>query len=367
MFLFAEIDSQGNHEMDEIIGSASASYTLYYSTDLRNAPRDLSLWDEVCSGSGGVLNGELCNIDDSFPNDITLLRLVVNDNGVEAYDESIIFYDPVNDFIRGDSNLDGDITLEDPISILRYLFAGEELECLDAGDVKDTGYIDLSDPLYLLEYMFQGGPRPLLPFPDKGVDPTDDNLNCATPLDDNLLSPPVDSGKIVPSEYVDEVKTLIPDTVEYSNTKAKILAILEGALEDVEVEIDKEDERGVVEKTDVSVKIETRKNPIVSFFERLLSILGIDAGRWEETETFIEREFFDGEEVELTGSLEIIHQDDFENPENSKYSYFLNVVRDKKLIKRYELISDFSIDYTPSNVEVKVKGNVDGDKLTVLQ
>jgi len=42
-----------------------------------------------------------------------------------------------------------------------------------------TGMVDISDPVYILFYLFVGGPRPPIPYPDAGNDPTFlDNLEC---------------------------------------------------------------------------------------------------------------------------------------------------------------------------------------------
>ncbi len=86
-------------------------------------------------------------------------------------------------FIRGDVASDcgdGQITMADGLLILNYFFEGAPLCCLDAGDVDDSGVITLGDGLRLLNYFFSGdttlAPEP--PFPDCGLDPTPDSLDC---------------------------------------------------------------------------------------------------------------------------------------------------------------------------------------------
>ncbi|MCI0635020.1 MAG: IPT/TIG domain-containing protein, partial [Actinobacteria bacterium] len=81
-------------------------------------------------------------------------------------------------FVRGDADLDGRVTLTDPLAILVYLFSGAPLDCLDAGDVNDDGELNLSDVLHALNYLFTGGPPPRPPHPAAGVDPTPDDLAC---------------------------------------------------------------------------------------------------------------------------------------------------------------------------------------------
>ena len=69
--------------------------------------------------------------------------------------------------------------LSDAVFILSYLFAqGAEPACLDAADANDDGLVDLSDAVFILAYQFAGGPQPPPPFPQPGVDPTDDGLGC---------------------------------------------------------------------------------------------------------------------------------------------------------------------------------------------
>ncbi|MBU1632281.1 MAG: hypothetical protein KJ580_03665 [Nanoarchaeota archaeon] len=88
---------------------------------------------------------------------------------------------PLNEeeFVRGDPNGDGMITIADPIFILKYMFAsGEKPQCLDAADVNDDGIITIADGIYLLNLLFANGPSPPLPYPNPGIDPTLDKLEC---------------------------------------------------------------------------------------------------------------------------------------------------------------------------------------------
>lgn len=82
-------------------------------------------------------------------------------------------------FIRGDTDGNGEINISDPIYSLAYQFAGGPCPpCFDADDVDDSGEIDISDPIYSLNYQFADGPEPLSPFPECGIDETQDNLDC---------------------------------------------------------------------------------------------------------------------------------------------------------------------------------------------
>lgn len=78
-------------------------------------------------------------------------------------------------FIRGDINDDGVITVQD----VAACGGGGPFACNDAADVNDDGVLDLTDCQYLMDYMGTG-PAPPPPFPGCGLDPTPDGLDCAT-------------------------------------------------------------------------------------------------------------------------------------------------------------------------------------------
>jgi hypothetical protein len=82
-------------------------------------------------------------------------------------------------FIRADADGNGTTEITDPIKVLGYLFLGEaELPCLDAADVDDSGVLDLTDAVYSLLFQFVSGAQPASPFPDCGIDPVIDALDC---------------------------------------------------------------------------------------------------------------------------------------------------------------------------------------------
>mgnify|MGYP001494219309 FL=1 len=59
------------------------------------------------------------------------------------------------DFIRGDSNGDGEVNISDAQHCLQWLFlAGSEPECLAAADTNDDEGIDITDPIRTLEFLF---------------------------------------------------------------------------------------------------------------------------------------------------------------------------------------------------------------------
>ena len=85
------------------------------------------------------------------------------------------------DYLRGDSNGDGNINIADPIFSLAYLFnQGSIPQCMEAADANGDLGIDLADALYLLNYINGLGPAPPMPFPDCGNDPGTPLLGCAS-------------------------------------------------------------------------------------------------------------------------------------------------------------------------------------------
>lgn len=84
------------------------------------------------------------------------------------------------EFIRGDVQVDGAITITDAFALLAGLFSGTpwSIPCLDRADIDDSGAIDLADAVSLLLYLFDDGPPPATPFPNPGPDPTRDAIPC---------------------------------------------------------------------------------------------------------------------------------------------------------------------------------------------
>lgn len=95
-------------------------------------------------------------------------------------------WDLGNSFVRGDANMDGRINIVDAVTVVRFLYQGEDLgdiqgthpACNDAADSNDDGRVNFADPIYLLRFLFLRGSSPPSPFPTRDRDPTEDQLGC---------------------------------------------------------------------------------------------------------------------------------------------------------------------------------------------
>jgi len=86
-------------------------------------------------------------------------------------------------FIRGDYDANGVLAMPDALGLLLYKYhqpGGVAPPCEDAGDYDDSGELAMPDALALLLYKYHqpGGVPPPPPYPDCGIDPTDDGLGC---------------------------------------------------------------------------------------------------------------------------------------------------------------------------------------------
>jgi len=75
-------------------------------------------------------------------------------------------------FVRGEVNDDGEVDISDVVSLLGYMFSGEDAPTdTEAADVNDDEIVDIADPIYLLSFLFRGGPEIPAPFPERGPEP----------------------------------------------------------------------------------------------------------------------------------------------------------------------------------------------------
>ena len=84
-----------------------------------------------------------------------------------------------SEFVRGDNDGDGSLTVNDSILLLGHLYMGlPEPDCRDAADSNDNGLLDITDAMYSLTFLFCCGAPPPAPGPGCGEDPTPDTLDC---------------------------------------------------------------------------------------------------------------------------------------------------------------------------------------------
>jgi hypothetical protein len=73
---------------------------------------------------------------------------------------------PVNSFVRGDCNGDGEDNISDAVFDLLFLFLGGAFPpCRAACDVNGDGGVNIADPIFLLDFLFRGGPPAPAPYP----------------------------------------------------------------------------------------------------------------------------------------------------------------------------------------------------------
>ena len=89
----------------------------------------------------------------------------------------------VKRFLRGDANADTNCDIADGIWVLNWLFInGQEPTCFDAADFDDNGLVTIGDAMLMIFYYLHAEGMPSMPpannYPEAGLDPTDDTLDC---------------------------------------------------------------------------------------------------------------------------------------------------------------------------------------------
>ena len=72
-----------------------------------------------------------------------------------------ILAQPIPQFIYGDANGDGKVTVSDAVYLINYLFKGGPApDPLESGNADCQNGVNVSDVIYLINYLFKGGPAP---------------------------------------------------------------------------------------------------------------------------------------------------------------------------------------------------------------
>jgi hypothetical protein len=71
---------------------------------------------------------------------------------------------PVKNTILGDFDMDGEITVGDPVELVKYIFKGKPaIGPVEVGDANCDGATNIGDIIYLIAYIFKHGPAPGCP------------------------------------------------------------------------------------------------------------------------------------------------------------------------------------------------------------
>lgn len=168
-------------------------YEVYVKTGRRFSENDepVAFLPAVDEGTGELVNSfPLSDLDLSW--DVLYyvsIRAVGTDDVTSHFSCTAAFaFSEVTEtrFIRGDCVVDGRLSLDDVIAVLFRIFTSGpgrlEVECEDACDWNDDGRLGLADALHGLLYLFTPASAPSMPapYPDWGVDPTEDLLGCGS-------------------------------------------------------------------------------------------------------------------------------------------------------------------------------------------
>lgn len=85
------------------------------------------------------------------------------------------------DFIRGDTNGDGVVSISDASHLMANLFFGTSLQCEAAGDFENNERLQLTDAILILRFIAGDGNLPSPPFPIAGPDTTTDPSGYLSP------------------------------------------------------------------------------------------------------------------------------------------------------------------------------------------
>ncbi len=98
-----------------------------------------------------------------------------------SFDKQPAAQGPDGNFVRGDCNSDGTVSISDPIFSLKSLLAGGDAPgCDEACNANHDDAHNVADIVFLLDYLFRRGAAPAAPFPRCGPAPAA-ALECRRP------------------------------------------------------------------------------------------------------------------------------------------------------------------------------------------
>jgi hypothetical protein len=182
-----------------VVSDVAQGDTTSESLSISNVGQATLQFDVTISAGSGWLTVEPAD-GEVLPDSSFSLVLTLDGSGLAAgdYDGEVQVRsnDPVDSltivpvgltvmpvFVRGDVSSSGELGMEDAVQILRFKYVPgtPPLECMDAGDSDDSGEITMTDAIGILRHLYVPGTPPLpQPFPQCGIDPTPDDLDCGT-------------------------------------------------------------------------------------------------------------------------------------------------------------------------------------------
>ena len=151
-----QTDQEGDDAFVTKLSSSGAR--LIYSTYLGGSggEMDYGLGGIAIDGNGNAYVTGYTNSPD-FPTTPGAYFTTYNGN----YDAFVTKLSWVLDYLYGDADNDGSITIADAVYLIGYIFSGGPAPSpLAAGDTDCSGHINIADVVYLINYIFSHGPAP---------------------------------------------------------------------------------------------------------------------------------------------------------------------------------------------------------------
>ena len=136
----------------ESIGTEPVTFGVYTASE--SGPGHIASFDNL------VVQGQTGTDDDSdgFPNYCDNCYLVANPSQSDCDNDGI---GDACDYLSGDADNNGIITISDAVFLINYIFSGGPAPCpLRNGDADCNTITTISDAVYLINYIFAGGPAP---------------------------------------------------------------------------------------------------------------------------------------------------------------------------------------------------------------